>query len=62
MTDFEWLSPDPGEEVVWTGAPRLWRIGSNVATFALWSLVGVAVAFVVTTTLCLELPVPDLAV
>ncbi len=62
VTDFEWLSLDPDEEVVWTGAPRLRRIASNVATFALWSLVGVAVAFVVTTTLNLELPLPDLAV
>ena len=58
----EWLSLDPGEEVVWTGAPRMRRILSNVARFAFWSLVGFAVAFAVTRVLPVALPVPDLAV
>ncbi|WP_459191292.1 PH domain-containing protein [Halosimplex sp. J119] len=31
MTDYEWLSLDPDEEVVWTGQPRVWRIAGTVA-------------------------------
>lgn len=58
----EWLSLDPDEEIVWTGAPRLRRIISNVATFAFWSLGGFVVAFVVTNVLNIALPVPDIAV
>ncbi|MFC7141168.1 PH domain-containing protein [Halosimplex aquaticum] len=29
--EHEWLSLDPGEEVVWTGQPRVWRIAGTVA-------------------------------
>jgi uncharacterized membrane protein YdbT with pleckstrin-like domain len=58
----EWLSLAPDEEVVWTGAPRMRRVLSNVARFAVWSLVGFVVAFAVTRLFPLELPVPDLAV
>ncbi|WP_251330108.1 PH domain-containing protein [Haloplanus pelagicus] len=58
----DWLSLDAGEEVVWTGAPRLRRIISNVATFAIWSLAAFAAAFALTTVLNVELPIPNRAV
>lgn len=29
--EYEWLSLDPEEEVVWTGQPRVWRIAGTVA-------------------------------
>lgn len=58
----DWLSLDPGEEVVWTGEPRLRRIVSNVVTFALGSLVALVAAFAITTMLPFELPFPPLAV
>lgn len=45
-TEFEWLSPDEGETVVWRGRPRLRRILPTVATSAAWMLVFVAVAVV----------------
>ena len=55
----EWLTLDPGETVVWTGTPRVRRIVSNVATFALWSIAAFVAAFVLTTVLNVELPLPD---
>jgi uncharacterized membrane protein YdbT with pleckstrin-like domain len=57
-----WLSLESGEEVVWTGAPRLRRIVSTVATALFWSLAALAAAFVLTRVLNVELPVPGLAV
>lgn len=55
----DWLSLDSGEEIVWTGAPRLRRIISNVARFVFWSLAAFAAAFVLTAVLNVELPIPD---
>jgi uncharacterized membrane protein YdbT with pleckstrin-like domain len=55
----EWLTLDPGETVVWSGTPRVRRIVSNVATFALWSIAAFVAAFVLTTVLNVELPLPD---
>jgi membrane protein YdbS with pleckstrin-like domain len=55
----EWLSLDPGEEVVWTGAPRLRRILSTLVTSALLSLAALAGAFLLTSYLAVELPVRD---
>ena len=40
----EWLSLSDGEEIVWTGQPRLWRIVPAVANSTFWVLVFVAVA------------------
>lgn len=62
VTSPDWLSLDDGEEVVWTGKPRLRRIISNVVTFVVWSLAAFAAAFVLTAVLNVELPVPDQAV
>lgn len=61
-TDTTWLSLDPGEEIVWRGTPRIFRIASDVARFVGWSLVAFVVAFVITRVLNVPLPVPDLAV
>ncbi|WP_144923248.1 PH domain-containing protein [Halorubrum salsamenti] len=58
----EWLSLDAGEEVVWTGKPRLRRIVSNVASFAVWSVAAFVVAFVLTSVLNVEFPIPNRAV
>lgn len=58
----DWLSLDAGEEVVWTGTPRLRRIISNVATFVVWSLAAFLAAFLLTAVLNVELPIPDRAV
>ena len=58
----DWLSLDEGEDVVWSGQPRLRRIVSNVVTFVVWSLAAFAAAFVLTAVLNVELPVPDRAV
>jgi uncharacterized membrane protein YdbT with pleckstrin-like domain len=55
----EWLSLDPGEEIVWTGTPRLRRILSTVITSVLWSLAALAGAFVLTSYLAVELPVQN---
>lgn len=62
VTESEWLSLDPGEEVVWRGTPRVLRILSDVARFVVWSLVAFVAAFAVTRVLNVPLPVPDLAV
>jgi uncharacterized membrane protein YdbT with pleckstrin-like domain len=62
VAESEWLSLDPGEAVVWRGAPRLRRIASNVASFVFWALVAFVAAAVITTVLRIALPVPDLAV
>lgn len=43
-TDHEWLSLDPGEEVVWTGQPRLWRIATTVAGGVVLTVLAFAVA------------------
>ncbi|QKY17710.1 PH domain-containing protein [Halorubrum sp. CBA1229] len=59
VTSPDWLSLDEGEEVVWTGKPRLRRIVSNVVTFVVWSLAAFVAAFVLTAVLNVELPVPD---
>jgi uncharacterized membrane protein YdbT with pleckstrin-like domain len=58
----EWLTLDSDETVVWTGTPRLRRIVSNVAAFALWSLAALVAAFALTTVLNVELPIPNWAV
>lgn len=58
----EWLSLEPGEEIVWAGKPRLRRIIPNVAAFVFWSLAALGGAFVLTTVLDVELPVSDLVV
>ncbi|MGQ3328164.1 PH domain-containing protein [Halorubrum sp. FL23] len=58
----DWLSLDEGEDVVWSGQPRLRRIVSNVVTFVVWSLAAFAAAFVLTAVLNVDLPVPDRAV
>jgi uncharacterized membrane protein YdbT with pleckstrin-like domain len=58
----EWFSLDPGEEIVWTGKPRVRRIISNVATFLFWSLAAFVAAFVVTRVVTVRLPVPPRAV
>ncbi|WP_415379228.1 PH domain-containing protein [Halosimplex sp. TS25] len=36
--ELEWLSLDPGEEVVWSGRPRVWRIAGTVAGGAVLTL------------------------
>jgi uncharacterized membrane protein YdbT with pleckstrin-like domain len=61
VTETEWLSLDPGEEVVWRGAPRVLRIMSDVARFVVWSVAAFVAAFVVTTVVNVPLPIPDLA-
>ena len=58
----DWLSLDSGEEVVWTGKPRLRRIITNVVTFVIWSLAALVAAFVLTAVLNVELPIPNRAV
>ncbi|MFB6196547.1 MAG: PH domain-containing protein [Haloplanus sp.] len=58
----DWLSLDPDEELVWTGSPRLRRIISNVVTFVVWSLAGFGAAFVLTSVVNVELPLPNRAV
>lgn len=58
----EWLSLEPGEEIVWVGKPRLRRIIPNVAAFVFWSLAALGGVFVLTTVLDVELPVSDLIV
>lgn len=42
----EWLSLTDGEEIVWMGQPRLWRIGPAVIKSVFWIIVFVAVALV----------------
>lgn len=59
VTSPDWLSLDEGEEVVWTGKPRLRRIVSDVVTFVVLSLAAFAAAFVLTAVLSVELPVTD---
>ncbi|MFW5918527.1 MAG: PH domain-containing protein, partial [Haloferacaceae archaeon] len=46
VADQEWFSPSTGEEVVWWGKPRLWRIWPTVARSGFWALVFIAVAVV----------------
>lgn len=53
----DWLSLDPGEEIVWTGKPRLRRLVSTVLTFLFWSAAAFVAVFVVTSVLNLPLPV-----
>lgn len=43
-TEHEWLSLDPGEDVVWTGQPRLWRIATTVAGAVVLTLLVFAAA------------------
>jgi uncharacterized membrane protein YdbT with pleckstrin-like domain len=67
MTDnYEWLSLDPDESVVWSGKPRVWRIAGTAVGAAVVSLLAVAGAVFVTTQVPLdpaEFPVnPGLAV
>lgn len=42
----EWLSLTDGEEIVWEGQPRLWRIAPAVAKSVAWALAFVVVAIV----------------
>jgi uncharacterized membrane protein YdbT with pleckstrin-like domain len=62
--DFEWLSLDGGESVVWWGQPRLRRILPAVAKSAVWVAVFVAVAVVGPryAPQFLPVPVPDVAI
>lgn len=62
VTESEWLSLDPGEEIVWRGQPRTLRILSAVARFVVWSVVAFVAAFAVTRVVNVPLPIPDLAV
>jgi uncharacterized membrane protein YdbT with pleckstrin-like domain len=55
----EWLTLDPGEEVVWAGQPRVRRILSTVARAVVWSVVGVAAAYVLAAVVDVPLPVGD---
>lgn len=61
----EWLALDPGEELVWTGGPRLRRILSTVARAVVVSLLAVAGAWAAVSygpsLLGRPLPVPALA-
>lgn len=45
----EWLRLEPGEEVVWTGHPRIRRILAPAAQAVLWSVGGLVAAFLVST-------------
>lgn len=56
--DFEWLSLDGDEEVVWWGQPRLRRILPTVAKAAVWVTVFVAVAVLGPRYLPRFVPVP----
>lgn len=56
----EWLTLDPGEEVVWTGHPRIRRILSTAALAVVLS--AVAVGLGVVATVYLDVGVPPLAV
>lgn len=64
--DLEWLSPDPGETVVWTGKPRLRRILGTVVGAVVWSGVALVVAAVAVRVwpefFDAPLPVPEMAV
>lgn len=51
----QWLTLEPGEEVVWTGHPRLRRILSTVAMAVVWSTVAVVAGIVAPGYLGLEL-------
>jgi uncharacterized membrane protein YdbT with pleckstrin-like domain len=42
--ELDWFSPDPGEEVVWTGQPRVWRVWKAVAAAVVLVAGGVGVA------------------
>ncbi|WP_436925666.1 PH domain-containing protein [Halosimplex amylolyticum] len=48
-TEYEWLSLDPDEEVVWTGQPRVWRIAGTVAGGAILTLLAFGGAIAVST-------------
>jgi uncharacterized membrane protein YdbT with pleckstrin-like domain len=52
--EYEWLSLDPDESVVWTGGPRVWRIVGTVAGAAIVSLLALAGAVFVTTQVTLD--------
>jgi len=55
MTEnYEWLSLDPDESVVWTGEPRVWRIAGTAAGAAVLSLLALAGAVFVTTQVTLD--------
>jgi len=45
----EWLRLEPGEEVVWTGHPRIRRILAPAAQAVLWTVGGLVVAYLVST-------------
>jgi uncharacterized membrane protein YdbT with pleckstrin-like domain len=47
MTEQEWLSLDEGEEVVWAGEPRIWRIVDTVARAVAVTVVAAAAALYV---------------
>lgn len=53
-SEYEWLSLDPDESVVWTGRPRVWRIVGTVAGAAVLSLLALAGAVFVTTQVTLD--------
>ncbi|ELZ28118.1 hypothetical protein C475_04915 [Halosimplex carlsbadense 2-9-1] len=52
--EYEWLSLDPDESVVWTGQPRVWRIVGTAAGAAILSLLALAAAVFVTTQVALD--------
>jgi len=52
--EYEWLTLDPDESVVWTGQPRVWRIVGTAAGAAILSLVALAGAVFVTTQVTLD--------
>lgn len=64
--DLEWLSPDPGETIVWTGKPRLRRILGTVVGAVVGSIVALVVAFGLVRAWSefsdVPLPVPETAV
>lgn len=55
----DWVSLDPGEEIIWMGGPRMRRILSDVVMFLFWSLAALVAVFALTSVLTVELPVPD---
>ncbi|MFB6301950.1 MAG: PH domain-containing protein [Haloferacaceae archaeon] len=64
--DFEWLSLDGDESVVWWGQPRLRRILPTVAKSAVWVTAFVAVAVLgpryIPRFVPVPVPVPDLVI
>jgi len=52
----DWLTTEAGEDVVWTGGPRLRRLLSTVAGALFWGVAAVGGLVVATTVLSIDLP------